>query len=78
MFQGKGGKGKRKKLKKKKKKGRNMLAFRAVWMDLLKGRSASGISSVHMVQNQESSEGVEGGALDCTQGDYPLVPSKLP
>lgn len=55
-----------------------MLAFRAVWMDLLKGRSASGISSVHMVQNQESSEGVEGGALDCTQGDYPLVPSKLP
>lgn len=76
MFQGKGGKGKRKKLKKK--KGRNMLAFRAVWMDLLKGRSASGISSVHLVQNQESSEGVEGGALDCTQGDYPLVPSKLP
>lgn len=65
MFQGKGGKGKRKKLKKK--KGRNMLAFRAVWMDLLKGRSASGISSVHLVQNQESSEGVEGGALDCTQ-----------
>lgn len=76
MFQGKGGKGKREKVKKK--EGRNMLAFRAVWMDLLKGRSASGISSVHLVQNQESSEGVEGGALDCTQGDYPLVPSKLP